>query len=65
MSSNNTTGTSLCSAAPLTPEQEQRARLAVAHYAENPEDCARLLDMLGLVPKGTRLKSSIGDDGGR
>ncbi|WP_176218340.1 hypothetical protein [Saccharomonospora piscinae] len=35
---------------PPTPEQEQRARLAVAHHATGPDDCRHLLDMLGLLP---------------
>jgi hypothetical protein len=30
--------------------QVRRARLAVAHGATDAEDCAQLLDMLGLAP---------------
>lgn len=32
-----------------------RARRFVASVATGPVDCARLLDMLGLVPDGTEL----------
>ncbi|EHK89237.1 hypothetical protein ACWGRK_04200 [Saccharomonospora azurea] len=39
----------------ISDDQVRRARLAVAHGARGAEDCARLLDMLGLTP----------DDGGR
>ncbi|MFJ8917779.1 hypothetical protein [Amycolatopsis sp. NPDC102389] len=38
-----------------TPEQEairRKAALAVASRAKNPEDCATLLDMLGLHDSG-------------
>jgi len=38
----------------VTDEQVHRAQLAVAHNAQNAEDCKELLDMLGLIP---------GDDG--
>ena len=34
----------------ISDEQVRRARLAVAHGATGVEDCARLLDMLGLTP---------------
>lgn len=36
----------------VSDDQVRRARLAVAHGAEGAEDCARLLDMLGLAPDG-------------
>ncbi|AGM05724.1 hypothetical protein AB0E55_26475 [Amycolatopsis keratiniphila] len=39
-----------------TPEQEavrRRAALAVASRAKSPEDCATLLDMLGLHDRGS------------
>ncbi|MEU8418094.1 MULTISPECIES: hypothetical protein [Amycolatopsis] len=39
-----------------TPEQEairRRAALAVASRAKSPEDCATLLDMLGLHDSGS------------
>jgi hypothetical protein len=38
----------------VTDEQVRKAQLAVAHIADDVEDCRQLLDMLGLVP---------GDDG--
>ena len=38
----------------VTDEQVRRAQLAVAHIAQDAEDCKELLDMLGLIP---------GDDG--
>jgi hypothetical protein len=38
----------------VTDEQVRRAQLAVAHSAQDAEDCKELLDMLGLIP---------GDDG--
>ena len=34
----------------ISDDQVRRARLAVAHGAAGAEDCARLLDMLGLSP---------------
>lgn len=34
----------------VSDDQVRRARLAVAAGAMNAEDCAQLLDMLGLVP---------------
>jgi hypothetical protein len=33
----------------VTEEQVHRARIVVARNAEDPEDCRRLLDMLGLI----------------
>lgn len=33
----------------VTPEQVDRARLAVARSASDAEDCRTLLDMLGLI----------------
>ena len=38
-----------------TAEEKERARLAVARAALGPYDCARLLEMLGLVPEGKVL----------
>ena len=38
-----------------TAEEQRLARLAVARAAVGPFDCARLLEMLGLVPDGKRL----------
>jgi hypothetical protein len=40
-----------------SPDQERtrhKAALAVAARAKDPEDCARLLDMLGLHRRGSR-----------
>ncbi len=34
----------------ISDDQVRRARLAVAHGATGVEDCARLLEMLGLTP---------------
>ncbi|OQO92985.1 hypothetical protein [Saccharomonospora piscinae] len=34
----------------VSDDQVRRARLAVAHGATGAEDCAQLLDMLGLTP---------------
>ncbi|MBB4686701.1 hypothetical protein [Amycolatopsis jiangsuensis] len=34
----------------VSDDQVRRARLAVAHGALDAEDCAHLLDMLGLAP---------------
>ena len=36
-------------------EELRRARLRVASEAVGPYDCARLLEMLGLVPDGLEL----------
>jgi hypothetical protein len=33
----------------VTEDQVHRARIVVARNAEDPEDCRRLLDMLGLI----------------
>jgi hypothetical protein len=33
----------------VTPDQVKRARVVVARNAQDPEDCRRLLDMLGLI----------------
>jgi hypothetical protein len=33
----------------VTEEQVHRARIVVARNAEDPEDCRRLLEMLGLI----------------
>jgi hypothetical protein len=35
----------------VSDDQVRRARLAVAHGASDAEDCALLLDMLGLRPE--------------
>ena len=37
----------------------ERARRYVASVAEGREDCARLLDMLGLVPPGAALTVDV------
>lgn len=37
----------------VSDDQVRRARLAVAAGATDAEDCAQLLDMLGLVPDET------------
>ncbi|EHR63680.1 hypothetical protein [Saccharomonospora cyanea] len=34
----------------ISDDQVRRARIAVAHGATGAEDCARLLEMLGLAP---------------
>lgn len=34
----------------VSDEQVRKAQLAVAHIADDVEDCRQLLDMLGLVP---------------
>lgn len=34
----------------ITDDQVRRARVAVASGSEDPQDCERLLDMLGLIP---------------
>jgi hypothetical protein len=39
----------------VSDDQVRRARLAVAHGAVGVEDCAQLLDMLGLTPDGDGL----------
>lgn len=36
---------------PNTPWEERRAARTVAHHAIDAEDCAELLEMLGLDPK--------------
>lgn len=33
----------------VTEDQVHRARIVVARNAEDPQDCRRLLDMLGLI----------------
>ncbi|HEY0639439.1 MAG TPA: hypothetical protein VGD67_17470 [Pseudonocardiaceae bacterium] len=33
----------------VSPDQVRRARVVVARNATDPEDCRRLLDMLGLI----------------
>jgi hypothetical protein len=40
-------------------DNAERARRYVASAAKDPEDCARLLDMLGLVPDGKRLTVTV------
>ncbi|CAM3071769.1 hypothetical protein SAXI111661_16725 [Saccharomonospora xinjiangensis] len=37
----------------ISDDQVRRARLAVAHGATGAEDCAQLLEMLGLAPDDT------------
>ncbi|MGH3950407.1 MAG: hypothetical protein ACRDSE_15010 [Pseudonocardiaceae bacterium] len=34
----------------ISDDQVRRARIAVAGGSKDPHDCARLLDMLGLIP---------------
>lgn len=53
----------------VDPGQIRRAQLAVARLASDAEDCAYLLDVLGLdipdatrVPKGTRWQIPFGRD---
>lgn len=43
---------------PPTPEEEHRARLAVAHHAENANECRELLQMLGLIDPGFRWETT-------
>ncbi len=47
---------------PITPQipndQRRAAMLAVAHRAVDVEDCARLLDMLGLKPEDALRKKA-------
>ena len=43
---------------PPTPEEEHRARLAVAHHAENAAECRELLQMLGLIDPGFRWETT-------
>ncbi|MFE7799061.1 hypothetical protein [Nocardia sp. NPDC057440] len=38
----------------VSDETEQQARLAVAHYAEDAEECRDLLEMLGLIKSQAR-----------
>lgn len=40
-------------------DNAERARRYVASVAEGREDCARLLDMLGLVPGGMQLAVEV------
>ncbi|WP_116046845.1 hypothetical protein [Amycolatopsis palatopharyngis] len=44
--------TSAADAARISDDQVRRARLAVARGAYGVDDCAELLDMLGLAPDG-------------
>ena len=44
----------------ITADQVRRARLTVAHFSQDAEDCARLLDVLGLDgPIVTRVSNSF------
>lgn len=43
---------------PPTPEEEHRARLVVAHHAENANECRELLQMLGLIDPGFRWETT-------
>jgi hypothetical protein len=42
-------------ARPNSTEEKRRARMTVAREAQGVYDCARLLEMLGLVPDGAAL----------
>lgn len=44
----------------LAPEQIHRARLFVANQARDAEDCAELLDMLGLNGRPIRVRKGKG-----
>lgn len=39
----------------VTVQQQEQARRFVASQSSGPVDCARLLEMLGLVPDGMEL----------
>lgn len=44
----------------LTPEQVRKASLFVASQARDAEDCAMLLDMLGLTGRPIRVRQGKG-----